>query len=96
MSQVELARQAEITTNYVSRLEGGRAAPGIDLVARIALAIGVPIADLLPTATPAPDELAATRRQAKKLFDSLLQTEDRAVLLLLTQLLARLSDATSH
>lgn len=95
MSQAELARQADVTVNYVSRLEGGGAAPGIDLVARLALALGVPVADLLPT-TPAPDELTVTRQQAKKLFDSLLQTEDRAVLLLLTQLLARLSEATNR
>ena len=72
MSQAELARQAEVTTNYVSRLEGGGAAPGIDLVARLALALGVPVADLLPT-TPALDDLAVTRQQAKKLFDELLR-----------------------
>jgi transcriptional regulator with XRE-family HTH domain len=95
MSQAELARQAEVTTNYVSRLEGGGAAPGIDLVARLALALGVPIADLLPM-TPAPDDLTVTRQQARKLFDELLESEDRAVLLLLTQLLARLSEATSR
>jgi hypothetical protein len=34
--------------------------------------------------------------QAKKLFDSLLQTDDRAVLSPLTQLLARLSEATNR
>lgn len=95
MSQAELARQAEVTTNYVSRLEGGGAAPGIDLAARLAMALGVPVADLLPT-TPPPDDLAVTRRQAKKLFDGLLETEDRAVLLLLTQLLARLWEATNR
>jgi transcriptional regulator with XRE-family HTH domain len=57
-----------VTTNYVSRLEGGGAAPGIDLAARLALALGVPVADLLPTE---PD-LAVTRRQARKMFDELL------------------------
>jgi transcriptional regulator with XRE-family HTH domain len=95
MSQAELARQAEVTANYISRLEAGGAAPGIDLAARLALALGVSVAHLLPT-TPALDDLAVTRRQAKKLFDALLETEDRAVLLLLTQLLARLSEATNR
>jgi transcriptional regulator with XRE-family HTH domain len=95
MSQAELAGQAEVTTNYVSRLEGGGAAPGIDLVARLARALGVAVADLLPTA-PAPDDLAAARQQARRLFDGLLRTEDRAVLLLLTQLLARLAEATNR
>jgi hypothetical protein len=40
--------------------------------------------------------LTVTRRQAKELFDQLLKTEDRAVLLLLTQLLARLTEATNR
>jgi transcriptional regulator with XRE-family HTH domain len=36
MSQAELASQAEVTTNYISRLEEGGAAPGIDPVTRLA------------------------------------------------------------
>jgi transcriptional regulator with XRE-family HTH domain len=40
-SQAELAKQADVTTNYISRLEGGGAAPGIDLAARLAKALGV-------------------------------------------------------
>jgi transcriptional regulator with XRE-family HTH domain len=95
MSQAELARQAEVTTNYVSRLERGGAAPGIDLAARLAAALGIPLADMLPT-TPHLDELAVTRQQARKLFEELLRSEDRAVLLLLTQVLARLSEATNR
>jgi transcriptional regulator with XRE-family HTH domain len=95
MSQSELAHQAEITTNYISRLEGGGAAPGIDLVARLALALGVPLAELLPT-TPILDDLAVARQRAKKLFDDLLRTDDRAVLLVLTQVLVRLSEATNR
>lgn len=95
MSQPELAQQAEVTTNYISRLEGGGAAPGIDLVARLAMALGVPIADLLPTGH-APEELSVMRQQAQQLFDELLQTDDRAVLLVLTQVLARLAEATNR
>jgi transcriptional regulator with XRE-family HTH domain len=95
MSQAELAGQASVTTNYVSRLEGGGAAPGTDLVARLALALGVPVADLLPT-TPGVDDLAASRQRAKKPFDELLRTDDRAVLLVLTQVLARLAEAAGR
>ena len=83
-----------MTTNYISRLEGGDAAPGIDLAARLASALGVALAELLPT-KPDLDDLAVTRRQAKKLFDELVESEDRAVLLL-TQLLARLAEATNR
>ena len=94
MSQGDLASQAHVTTNYISRLEKGGAAPGIDLVARLAAALGVQIADLLPM-TPGLDDLEVTRKQAKKLFDELLRSEDRAVMLVLTQVLARLNEATS-
>jgi transcriptional regulator with XRE-family HTH domain len=95
MSQAELARQAEVTTNYISRLEGGGAAPGIDLVARLAASLGTSMSDLLPT-TPALDDLAASRQRAKKLFDVLIRTDDQGVLLVLTQVLARLSEATNR
>lgn len=95
MSQAGLAAQAQVTTNYISRLEGGGAAPGIDLVARLAEALGVPIADLLPT-SPESDDLEVTRRQARKLFDDLVRRDDRALLLVLTQVLARLAEATSR
>jgi hypothetical protein len=60
-------------------------------VARLAVALGVPVADLLPI-SPVVDDLAATRKQGKKLFDELLESEDRAVLLVLTQVLARLAE----
>lgn len=95
MSQGELAGQAQVTTNYISRLEKGGAAPGIDLVARLAIALGVPIADLLPM-KPQADDLTVARKQAKKLFDDLLLSEDRAVLIVLAQVLARLSEATNR
>lgn len=95
MSQGELASQAEVTTNYISRLEAGGAAPGIDLVARLAVALGVPVADLLPTTSDV-DDMTASRQRAKKLFDDLIRRDDRAVLLVLTQVLARLTEATSR
>lgn len=96
MTQAELASQAQVTMNYISRLEGGGAAAGIDLAARLATALGVTIADLLPMPTVPPEELTVMREQAQKLFASLLESEDRAVLSLLTQLLARLSEATNR
>jgi hypothetical protein len=46
--------------------------------------------------TPDRDDLAVARQKARKLFDELLESEDRAVLLLLTQLLARLAEATNR
>jgi hypothetical protein len=60
--------------------------PGIDLAAKLARALGGPVADLLPK-EPDPDDLAVTRRQARKLFDELVGSKDRAMLVSLTQLL---------
>ena len=91
MTQAQLAEAAQVTISYITRLESGTSAPGIDLVARFATALGTEIANLLPT-NPLPDDLAVLRKQAKKLFDALLQTEDRETLSLLNQFLARLAE----
>lgn len=84
-----------MTTNSIPRLEGGGAAPGIDLLARLVVASGVPVADLLPT-RPETDDLAASRQRVKKLFDDLIRREDRAALLVVAQVLSRLVEATGH
>ncbi len=52
VNQAELARQAQVSVAYVGRLEGGGAAPGIDLVDRLARALGVRMSDLLPSSGP--------------------------------------------
>ena len=52
LSQEELAHRAEIDRTYVSSLERSVYAAGIDVVERLARALGVEVADLLtpPTA----------------------------------------------
>jgi transcriptional regulator with XRE-family HTH domain len=94
MTQAELARRAEVSGAYVGRLERGRAAPGIDFVARLATALGTTAADLLPASTP-PDAVAVLRERIRSLFDDLIRTEDEATLSLLAQFLARLSETSS-
>src|SRR5262245_23410203 len=71
MSQVALAREATVTVSHVSRLETSRAAPGIDLVERLAKALSTTVADLLPTAEP-PDTVSMLRQQARRLCDALI------------------------
>lgn len=95
LTQADLGRAANITTSYVGRLEGGGAAPGIDLVARLAKALGTTGQDLLPI-TPSPDTLAVLREQAQRLFSSLVQTADRETLLMLNPLLARLNESMNR
>ena len=52
LSQEELAHRAEIDRTYISSLERSVYAAGIDVVERLARALGVEVADLLtpPTA----------------------------------------------
>src|SRR5688500_18195555 len=52
LTQAELAEKAEVTATYVSKLESAGAAPGIDLVEKLATALGVGIADLIPLDSP--------------------------------------------
>ena len=92
MTQASLAQEAEVTTSYIGRLEGGGAAPGIDLVDRLARALGTTVADLLPADAP-PDTEAILREQAGRLFDALLAEADRDTFLMLNPLLARLTEA---
>jgi transcriptional regulator with XRE-family HTH domain len=95
MTQQELGRAAKITTSYVGRLEAGGAAPGIDLVARLATALGVTVYDLLPTEA-SPDIEADLRGRAKTLFDGLIAAADRETLLMLCPLLARLAESPTR
>lgn len=95
MTQLELARQARVTTSYVGRLEAGGAAPGIDLVERLAAAIGTTAHDLLPL-TEMPDTEAVLRGRAKGAFDRLLEAADRETLLMVTPLLTKLAESAER
>jgi transcriptional regulator with XRE-family HTH domain len=95
MTQIELSRRANVTASYVWRLESGGAAPGIDLVARLARALGTTYHELLPE-TASPDTLATLREEARRLFDALLSAADRETLLMLNPLLALLAGASER
>lgn len=94
-SQATLAESASISTSYITRLENGLVAPGIDLVSRLATALGVSLTDLLPSAPPS-DPADVLRRQARQLFDTLVNGADRELLQMICPLLARLSEAPAR
>lgn len=94
MTQLDLARKAHVTASYVSRLEGGKVAPGIDMVERLAGSLGVTVTDLLPT-TVTPDSLPVLRDQGKQLFEMLIRNGNRETWLKLNPLLALLVEASS-
>ena len=48
LSQADLARRAKITREYVNKLEAGKKKnPSLDVLRRLAKALGVPVAALL-------------------------------------------------
>jgi transcriptional regulator with XRE-family HTH domain len=97
MTQRDLARASQLTESYISRLENGAIAPGIDLVARLARALGSPIGDLLPAAEkPEDDARAVATEQAKRLFESVLRSPDPSFVFLLVQILALLAEGVER
>jgi transcriptional regulator with XRE-family HTH domain len=92
MTQAELARRSHVTTSYITRLERATSAPGIDLVDKLALALGCSMSDLLPVADP-PDQTAMLKDQVRRLSEQLAADSDAVTLSLAAQLLARLSSS---
>ena len=95
MTQAELAHEARVTLSYIGRLESGGASPGVDLVDRLARALGTSVSDLLPMAAP-PETTEVLTKRARQLFEGLLDGADRETLLMLNPLLAKLAESKSR
>jgi transcriptional regulator with XRE-family HTH domain len=95
MTQADLARRAHVTATYVSKLESAGAAPGIDLVEKLATSLGAEITDLIPIA-PIANHSAVAREQARDLFDNLLKTADQQTFALLNPFLALLVESSGN
>lgn len=94
MTQRDLARVTHLAESYISRLENGTIAPGIDLVARLARALGSPVEELLrQPESPNDAALVVAMEQAQHLFDSILKSKDSPYIALLAQNLALISGA---
>jgi transcriptional regulator with XRE-family HTH domain len=91
MTQRDLATKAEVTFSYISRLEAGGAAPGIDLLERLAQALGIEVVELLPS-TPA-KTADAQRKQVKELFDALLHKAGQETLTMLGSFLSKMAES---
>ena len=95
MTQAELALKSSIGAAYIGRLERGTAAPGIDLVERLAHALGTSAAELLPAAERPADAQAVLREQARSLLEAIVASGDSTTLSLAVQVLSRLSQTMS-
>lgn len=90
LTQAELSRRAKIALSYVGRLEAGTSAPGIDLLDRLAQALGVPSSGLLPVDDEQRDEVEVLRKRAEELSATLVAAADAETLRMLNPLLAKL------
>ena len=89
MTQAELSRSAKIALSYVGRLEAGTSSPGIDLLDRLAGALGV-TPDVLLASGEDREETDLLRGRAKALAQELVAGADAETLRMLTPLLAKL------
>jgi transcriptional regulator with XRE-family HTH domain len=93
LTQVELAERSHVTVSHIRKLEAAGAAPGLDLLERLATALSTTIPDLVPATSP-PDTDEALRAEAKRLAEMLIKAADRETLLMLNPLLVRLIEAS--
>jgi transcriptional regulator with XRE-family HTH domain len=96
MTQRDLARSTHLTESYLSRLEAGLIAPGIDLVARISRALGSPIGELLASDDMAVDTAGVLKEQAKRLFDAVTRAPDPSHIQLLNQILVLIAESVER
>jgi len=93
MTQRQLADTAHITFSYISRLEAGGAAPGIDLVEKLAAALNASITDLFPPHVS--EKVSDQRDQVKKLFEVVVSQAGPETLGMMDVFLSRLAEASA-
>ena len=93
MTQAELARRAHVALSHLSKLEKGDAAPGLDLLDRLAQALGSTVTGLLPS--PSSESAEAHREQVKRLFEGYVSEAGPETLAMLEAFLIRLTEAAS-
>lgn len=94
LTQADLARQAHVALSHLSKLERGDAAPGLDLLDRLARALGATVTGMLPT-TGAPGDTEAHRERVRTLFEVLVSEAGPDTLAVLEGLLTRLTEAAA-
>jgi len=95
LSQIALAKKAEINLSYLNRLERGDATPGLDLICKLAGGLGVSPVEFFAPAQPL-DPIQPLRQQVRQHFDAVLQKADRSTLEMLAQMHSLLNSALAR
>ncbi|HQR08466.1 MAG TPA: helix-turn-helix transcriptional regulator [Gemmatales bacterium] len=91
LTQRQVADDAKVTLSYISRLEAGGVAPGIDTVERLAAALNVHMTELLPQ-SPSQGSSEQSRDQLKALVEQVITKAGHDSVAMFHQLFARLTD----
>jgi len=76
MSQLALAQRAIVTSSYIGKLERGEAAPGIDMLGRLAEALGIEPEKLIASNAIIPSSIPVIRAQIQQQVRKLLSRDD--------------------
>lgn len=87
LTQAQLAERVEAANETISRIERGKLAPSVDLLGKIAKAVGTTIDDVLSTKAPKKGAVRASVQRVVALLDPLTDTEVDDVRRSLTSLL---------
>jgi transcriptional regulator with XRE-family HTH domain len=92
LTQAQLGEAAGVPASYISDLEQAKAAPGIDLVARLADALGTTVTDLLASGAAESDPRVAIR----EVLNGLLKEADPDIIVVLNALLPLLRELSAR
>jgi transcriptional regulator with XRE-family HTH domain len=95
LSQMKLGVKAGVNLSYLNKLERGEATPGLDLIARLAQALGVATADLVSVPGKT-DPLPELRQRARENLEAAIVKSDRTALEMFAMLGALVDNALSR
>ena len=95
MSQHSLATTANVNVGYLGKLERAEAAPGLDMVGRLAHALGIAPTELIAI-DGTPTGLNTLKTQVKRKVDQILSREDMPALQSLSVLLGLVDNALAR
>ena len=96
LSQARLAAKAAVNLSYYNKLERAEAEPGLELIGRLAEALGIPISDLVSVEASKREPLPALRSLARENFERAIQKGSGQELAMMTMLGALLDSALSR
>jgi transcriptional regulator with XRE-family HTH domain len=94
VTQASLAEKAQVALSHLSKLEKGEAAPGLDLLDRLAKALDVTITDLIPRPASS-DDSDDQKEQVRTAFEMVLSRAGGETLEMVRVFLSRLAESSS-